>query len=224
MTSAENWSQNYLRYEFSQPTLLERALTHRSYSAQNNERLEFLGDAVLGAVIAEALHQQEQAVDEGTLTRLRASLVKGDSLAEIAAGLHLGDILLLGGGEARVGGHHKSSFLAGGLEAVFGAVFLDGGYAAARTVITEVFRARLAALPDFDQLKDPKTLLQEALQARGVALPVYTVMSESGPSHDPQFEVMCRIEQLKTETIGRASSRRKAEQAAAADAFAMLSQ
>jgi ribonuclease-3 len=223
VTSAENWAHKFLRYEFSQPTLLESALTHRSRSSQNNERLEFLGDAVLGNVIAEALYQQEAAADEGTLTRLRASLVKGETLADIAAEMHLGDSLLLGGGESRAGGHQKRSFLAGGLEAVFGAVFLDGGYATAKALILRVFESRLAALPDFDQLKDPKTMLQEALQARSLMLPNYTVLSESGPAHDPHFEVMCRVEELDIETTGRASSRRSAEQAAAADALALLS-
>ena len=144
MTSAENWSQKYLRYEFLQPALLQQALTHRSYSAENNERLEFLGDAVLGAVIAEALYQQEDAADEGTLTRLRASLVRGETLADIAAEMQLGNRLLLGGGEARTGGHQKRSFLEGGLKAVFGAVFLDGGFAAARAVILQIFAPRLA--------------------------------------------------------------------------------
>ncbi len=224
MTSAENWSQKYLRYEFLQPALLKQALTHRSYAAENNERLEFLGDAVLGAVIAEALHQQEEAADEGTLTRLRASLVRGETLADIAAELQLGNRLLLGGGEARTGGHQKRSFLEGGLEAVFGAVFLDGGFAAVRAVILQIFAPRLATLPAFDQLKDPKTQLQELLQARAISLPVYTVLSEEGPPHDRQFEVMCTIDPLKIDTKGRSSSRRRAEQAAAAKAFALIDQ
>lgn len=224
MTSAENWSQKYLRYEFLQPALLQQALTHRSYSAENNERLEFLGDAVLGAVIAEALHQQEDAADEGTLTRLRASLVRGETLADIAAEMQLGNRLLLGGGEARTGGHQKRSFLEGGLEAVFGAVFLDGGFAAVRAVILQIFAPRLATLPAFDQLKDPKTQLQELLQARAISLPVYTVLSEEGPPHDRQFEVMCTIDPLKIDTKGRSSSRRRAEQAAAAKAFALIDQ
>jgi ribonuclease-3 len=223
VTSPGNWAQKYLRYEFSQPALLDCALTHRSHSSQNNERLEFLGDAVLGAIIAEALYQQEAAADEGTLTRLRASLVKGETLADIAGEINLGDMLLLGGGESRSGGHQKRSFLAGGLEAVIGAIFLDGGYEATRAVIMDVFRSRLGELPDFDQLKDPKSMLQEALQARSIALPVYTVLSESGPAHAPQFEVICRIDELQIEATGRATSRRGAEQAAAADAFALLS-
>jgi ribonuclease-3 len=222
VTSAENWSQKYLRYRFLQPALLEQALTHRSYSAENNERLEFLGDAVLGAVIAEVLHQQEGAADEGTLTRLRASLVRGETLADIAVELELGDRLLLGGGESRTGGHQKRSFLEGGLEAVFGAVFLDGGFTAAREVIVQIFATRLATLPAFDQLKDPKTVLQELLQARAIPLPVYTVLSEEGPPHDRQFEVMCTIDQLEIESKGRSSSRRRAEQAAAAEAFSLI--
>ena len=224
MTTVENWSHKYLRYEFSQPALLEQALTHRSYATNNNERLEFLGDAVLGAVIAEALYKQENSADEGTLTRLRASLVRGETLAAIATEMQLGDRLLLGGGESRTGGHQKRSFLEGGLEAVFGAVFLDGGFAAVREVIMRIFTPRLATLPAFDQLKDPKTLLQEALQARAISLPVYTVISEDGPPHDRQFEVMCRIEQLNIETTGRSDSRRRAEQAAAAEAFALMGQ
>jgi ribonuclease-3 len=224
VTSNENWSQKYLRYEFSEAALLERALTHRSYSATNNERLEFLGDAVLGSVIAETLHQQEDAADEGTLTRLRASLVKGETLADIATDMALGDILVLGGGEARTGGHQKRSFLAGGLEAVFGAVFLDGGYTAAQRVILDIFASRLTTLPDFDKLKDPKTSLQEMLQARAVPLPVYKVLAEAGPAHDPRFEVMCSIEELAIETTGKASSRRGAEQAAAAEALGLVTQ
>ena len=224
MTTVENWSHKYLRYEFSQPALLEQALTHRSYAINNNERLEFLGDAVLGAVIAEALYKQENSADEGTLTRLRASLVRGETLAAIATEMQLGDRLLLGGGESRTGGHQKRSFLEGGLEAVFGAVFLDGGFAAVREVIMRIFTPRLVTLPAFDQLKDPKTLLQEALQAKAISLPVYTVISEDGPPHDRQFEVMCRIEQLNIETTGRSDSRRRAEQAAAAEAFALMGQ
>jgi len=222
LTPAEKWASKHLGYQFTEPALLEQALTHKSRSARNNERLEFLGDAVLGFVIAEALYSREQLADEGTLSRMRAALVRRETLAELAADLHLGDAMLLGGGEYRTGGQQRGSILADGLEAVIGAILLDGGVVAARQVILDLFASRLENLPDADQLKDAKTILQERLQARALALPIYTVIAESGPAHARVFEVTCRIEALNIETQGAAGSRRIAEQVAATSALAQM--
>jgi len=215
VSSPESWSLRKLGYKFSQPELLQLALTHRSHSVQNNERLEFLGDAVLGTVISEALYRQLGDCDEGDLSRMRANLVRGESLADLAAGLKLGDLLQLGAGESRSGGHHRRSILADSLEAVFGAVFLDGGMETARNVILKLFEQRLGSLPRPDQLKDPKSRLQEALQARGNELPVYTILKETGPAHDRRFEVRCELPQMDIYTTASGSSRRQAEQIAA---------
>lgn len=222
MISAGAWSRKQFGYQFSTDKLLELALTHKSFSSKNNERLEFLGDAVLGFVIAEALYLQETAVDEGGLTRLRASLVKRETLAEIARSINLGKVMQLGVGESRAGSHQRQSILADGLEAVFGAVLIDGGNSAAKTVILRLFEERLASLPDLETLKDPKTMLQEALQAVGLPIPVYKVEHEEGPPHEREFDVSCHIEERSIRTSGRASSRRAAEQDAAAKALLLL--
>jgi ribonuclease-3 len=215
VTSVTSWSLKYLNYEFSELAHLELALTHKSRSAANNERLEFLGDAVLGFVIAAELYQQEPSAAEGTLSRLRSTLVRGETLAQIAAETRLGDRLRLGSGEARSGGHHRESMMADGVEAVLGAVYIDGGYEAARTVILHLFANRLADLPGDEELKDPKTLLQEYLQSHAFELPVYTVLTEEGPPHARQFTVSCDIPKLSLNADGTGSSRRKAEQVAA---------
>jgi ribonuclease-3 len=222
LTPAEKWARKYLGYEFSQPALLERALTHKSRSSQNNERLEFLGDAVLGLVIAEVLFAREQLADEGTLSRMRASLVRRETLADLAAELQLGEVMLLGSGEYRTGGQQRASILADGLEAILGAMLLDAGFTTAREIILRIYTSRLENLPDADQLKDSKTILQERLQAVALAVPVYTVISEAGPAHAKVFEVMCSIEGLNIETVGTAKSRRIAEQVAAAGALAKM--
>jgi ribonuclease-3 len=222
LTQAEKWAASFLGYQFSQPELLERALTHKSRSADNNERLEFLGDAVLGFVVAEALYAREQFADEGALSRLRALLVRRETLAELASELQLGDVMLLGNSEYRTGGQKRTSILADGLEAVFGAILLDSGVAAAREVILRVLASRLANLPDAELLKDAKTILQEKLQGQAMALPTYRIIAESGPAHARVFEVACRIEALDLETVGTAASRRIAEQVAAANALARL--
>ena len=222
MTPSENWSLKYLGYEFSQPALLEQALTHKSKSAHNNERLEFLGDAVLGVVIANVLYTQDPEAAEGALSRLRAILVRRETLAEVAAELHLGDALQLGSGEARSGGHQRESIMADALEAVIGAVFLDSGFESASLVILKLFASRLESLPDAESLKDPKTVLQERLQAQALGLPDYTVITESGPPHARHFEVICKIDELKLESKGVATSRRRAEQTAAAAVLEML--
>jgi ribonuclease-3 len=222
VTSAANWSHRQLDYKFSDAALLDRALTHKSRSSINNERLEFLGDAVLGAVIADVLHQTQPEADEGALSRLRAHLVRRETLAEIAADIKLGDILVLGSGESRSGGHQRESILADTLEAVLGAAYLDGGFATAQAVILHLFEQRLAGLPDTDELKDSKTRLQENLQARTIDLPAYLVLSESGPPHNRRFVVECSIPQLEITAQGEGTSRRRAEQFAAADALELI--
>jgi ribonuclease-3 len=220
--SSGAWSRKQLGYEFGNEKLLELALTHKSFSSSNNERLEFLGDSVLGFVIAEVLYQQEAEVDEGGLTRLRASLVRRETLAEIALEIDLSIVMQLGAGETRAGSHQRQSILADGLEAVLGAVLMDGGFDAAKAVILRLFELRLASLPGLDALKDPKTLLQEALQAQALPIPEYEVEHEEGPPHARKFEVSCRIAELSICTSGRGSSRRSAEQEAAAQALLLL--
>jgi len=222
LTSASNWSQQKLGYKFSNPELLTQALTHKSRSAQNNERMEFLGDAVLGLIIAEVLFHQEIAADEGTLSRLRALLVRRETLADIAAELGLGDMLRLGSGESRSGGHHRKSIMADALEAVIGAVLLDSEYKVVRELILRLYHSRLADLPDIQALKDPKTLLQEALQADGFAVPEYQLIGEEGPPHARRFEVRCTIPEWNITTTGSATSRRAAEQRAAAAALEQI--
>lgn len=222
MTAPENWANQYLGYRFSDPGLLTQALTHKSRSENNNERLEFLGDAVLGLVIAEALYQVESIADEGALSRLRASLVRRETLAEIAVEMSLGDRLLLGSGEARSGGHHRQSIMADALEALIGAVFLDGGFDRCRDTVLAIYRSRLEDLPDVEAVKDPKTQLQERLQADGYAVPVYEVLGESGPPHARRFEVSCSVSELQLQATASGSSRRRAEQMAAARAIEQL--
>lgn len=215
MKKAESWLYNVLHYRFNDTTLFARALTHRSANGRNNERLEFLGDAVLDFVISEALVRTREEADEGDLSRLRASLVKDSSLARIAAELGLGEYLILGSGERKTGGHRRASILADALEAIFGAVYLDAGFDAAKQMIEQVFASRLEALPDASELRDPKTRLQEWLQARKLALPVYELTRVSGEDHKQRFEVSCMVGELSQTTAGSASSRRKAEQQAA---------
>ena len=202
-------------YEFTNKGLVETALTHRSVGSINNERLEFLGDAILGFVIADFLYRNYGEADEGELSRLRAALVKGDSLAEIARTLHLGKYLNLGPGELRSGGHSRNSILADAVEALLAAVYLDGGYPAAREMILSLFEKKLASLSRKSQQKDPKTRLQELLQSRKIALPIYTVISITGEQHEQCFTVSCQVEALNLTTEGSGSSRRKAEQSAA---------
>ena len=202
-------------YSFSQPQLLERALTHRSAGKQNNERLEFLGDAALGLVIAQELYDRFPGADEGDLSRLRASLVKGDTLAELAVAMELGAYLLLGPGELKSGGASRGSILAGAVEAIIGAVYSDGGFNACRNLIFLLYRDRLAAISPELVDKDPKTRLQEYLQAKGLAVPLYEVLSVVGTGHTQQFRVLCTIESLGKKSEGSGSSRRKAEQEAA---------
>lgn len=204
-----------LQYQFSDTSLLQAALTHRSAGNQNNERLEFLGDAVLGFVIAETLYTTYPDATEGELSRLRASLVKRESLADIARRLNLGEYLTLGSGELKSGGHRRESILADALEAILGAILLDGGYAACRACIQRLFAQPIEELPAAAQLKDPKTRLQEYLQARKLELPVYQVTAVQGKAHKQRFSILCTVATLDRTTTGEGTSRRKAEQAAA---------
>lgn len=205
-----------LGYTFRDPALRDSALTHRSAGGVNNERLEYLGDAVLGLVIAEALYRRYPRASEGELSRLRASLVRKQTLAELARDLNLGEFLHLGSGELKSGGFRRDSILADALEAIFGAVYLDGGFAASAALIQTLYAERLGSLPDEPlALKDPKTQLQEYLQGRQLNLPNYEVVSMRGEAHDQIFEVECRIAALTRSTRAHGSSRRRAEQQAA---------
>jgi ribonuclease-3 len=213
-----------LGHSFLREDLLDQALTHRSAGGRNNERLEFLGDALIGFVVAEALVSGLPQADEGTLSRFRAALVKRESLAELARGLALGDYLRLGAGELRTGGHNRDSILADALEAVLGAVYLDAGFETARTVAMGLFRAPLGHLSAAPASKDPKTRLQELLQARRRPIPEYQVVSVGGTQHAQSFRVSCLLPDQGTLTQGDGSSRRRAEQAAAEAMLARLAE
>lgn len=222
MSLSAEWASSALGYRFQDGELLDLALTHRSVSGGNNERLEFLGDAVLGMVIAEALYASRPDADEGNLSRLRARLVRRETLEDLARELALGELLRLGGGELRSGGHRRGSILANALEAVLGAVFLDGGLGATQKVIQRLLGPRLAALDADEELRDPKTRLQEFLQGRGHALPTYDVEHVSGSAHAQHFDVVCRLATPSLEVRGEGASRRAAEQQAAEKALLAL--
>lgn len=215
MSEHARWAASHLQYEFSDTGLLEQALTHRSASKVNNERLEFLGDALLSFIVATELYQRRPQDSEGDLSRARASLVKQSTLADIGRELKIDEQLRLGPGEVRSGGSHRSSVLADAVESLIGAVFLDGGYDPARALIARLLARRLEDLPDADQLKDPKTELQEWLQGRGMSLPVYTVHSVTGRDHQKVFEILCSVAEGGAGTRGSGASRRRAEQQAA---------
>lgn len=215
MKTARDWLRDKLGYECRDPALLESALTHRSAGGAHNERLEFLGDAVLTCVVAKLLFHAFPDANEGDLSRFRASLVSGEALAALAAEIDLGSQLRLGSGELKSGGFRRKSILADALEALFGAVYLDGGFDAAAAVIERLMVPRLGQLPSADELKDPKTRLQEALQARGLPLPAYSVESISGEAHNQVFEVRCSVSALGLQVTASGASRRRAEQAAA---------
>ena len=215
--------QQHLGYRFSDPALLAQALTHRSHGSPHNERLEFLGDSVLNCVVAAELFSRFGALSEGDLSRLRARLVRQEALHRLAQDLGLGEHLHLGEGELKSGGSGRPSILADALEALVGAIFLDGGFEAAREFVRRLIQPLLAELDPRDPGKDPKTLLQELLQARRIALPRYTVLATSGAAHSQHFEVECLIPQLSVRTTGSGSSRRAAEQEAAMRAFELIS-
>lgn len=211
--------QQAIGYNFAQPALLGQALTHRSHGTPHNERLEFLGDSVLNCVIAAELCSRFGSAREGDLSRLRANLVRQETLHRIAQALSLGECLRLGEGELKSGGHARPSILADALEALFGAVFLDGGFGAAQETILRMYGSALAEVDPKATGRDPKTMLQEYLQARHIALPKYVVVSTSGAAHSQQFEVECVIPELSVRTAGTGNSRRVAEQEAAQRAY-----
>lgn len=222
MNKAESWLEKTLRYRFQNADLFQQALTHRSATNCNNERLEFLGDAVLDFVVSEVVYLARPEAPEGDLSKLRASLVKDESLAEIALELGLGEHLILGSGERKTGGHRRESILADALEAIFGAVFLDSGFDAAKEVIDHVYEQRYRELPDVKDLRDPKTRLQEWLQARKIALPNYELVKASGKEHQQRFTVTCTVAGESASTDGEATTRRKAEQKAARKMIELL--
>jgi ribonuclease-3 len=214
--------QQRVGYRFSGRELLAQALTHRSHGTPHNERLEFLGDSVLNCVVAVELFERFRDLPEGDLSRLRARLVRQEALHQLAQDLGLGEHLRLGEGELKSGGSARPSILADAFEALVGAIFLDGGFGAAREAVLRLYEPLLAGLDPQDCGKDPKTLLQELLQARRMALPQYTVLATRGAAHDQNFEVECTIPQLSVRTTGSGSSRRIAEQEAAMRAFEQI--
>jgi ribonuclease-3 len=213
-----------LGYQFSRPELLQKALTHRSHSAAHYERLEFLGDSVLNCAIAKYLYDHHPDLPEGDLSRLRSNLVNQQTLFSLAQGLNLGELLLLGEGERKSAGFRRPSILADAMEALFGAIFLDSGFAAAEQVVLLLYVPFIAQMDAQSLGKDAKTQLQEHLQGRKLALPKYTVVATQGEAHAQVFVVECEIAQLKITTRGDGSSRRIAEQVAAEAAYTILNQ
>lgn len=215
MQASASQLQRLLGYQFKNISLLEQALTHRSVSSQNNERLEFLGDAILGAVVAEALFERFPDGSEGDMSRMRASLVKGTTLASIGHELKLGDYLRLGSGELKSGGFRRDSILACAIEALIGAVYLDDGFEAGRDLVLRFLDKKLAKVSPDNVQKDPKTRLQELLQGRKLPLPEYSMVSVSGEAHDQTFVVRCAVPDLQLIAEAEGHSRRSAEQLAA---------
>ncbi len=203
-----------LGHEFSDLQLLEQALTHRSAGRRNNERLEFLGDALLNLIVAEFVYEEYPRASEGDMTRARASLVNGTALAQFAREAQIGEHLVLGPGELKTGGFRRDSILADTFEALIAAIYIDAGWETCRSIVRRVFADRVAAV-DGKASKDSKTLLQELLQANAIQLPVYELVGTRGDDHDKEFDVVCQIEDLDLLSSGSGSSRRAAEQAAA---------
>jgi ribonuclease-3 len=222
MAGAARHLADQLGYVFRDNARLEEALSHRSARGRSYERLEFLGDAVLNFVVAETLFERFPKAGEGQLTRLRARLVRRETLAEVAREIGLGAHLRLGGGELKSGGRDRESILADALEAVLAAVYQDGGVEACRAVIARLFDERIGAVSLSDNIKDPKTRLQEYLQAQQLPLPEYEVVEMAGAAHQRRFTVQCHVSALEREVVGRGPSRRKAEQEAAARALELL--
>jgi ribonuclease-3 len=219
---AQRWIEQVLGYEFKDPSLCLAALTHRSAGAVHNERLEFLGDSVLNCAVAQLLYEAHRQADEGALSRLRASLVSGETLAQIAMENGIGDYLNLGSGELKSGGFRRASILADALEALIGAVMLDSGFDAASAAVRRLIGPRLASLPTADALKDAKTRLQEVLQANAMPLPSYALTSVQGEPHAQSFAVVCEVGALDLRTAGEGASRRRAEQMAADRMLALM--
>lgn len=222
MSKSVGGLQDRLGYSFERGELFEQALTHRSFGQPNNERLEFLGDSILNCVIAAALFERHGGLSEGELSRLRASLVSQDGLHKVAQDLGLGERLRLGEGELKSGGFRRPSILADALEAIFAAIYLDGGFAAAKATIDRLYAPLLEAIDPRAALKDPKTALQEFLQARKLPLPRYVTVQVRGEAHAQEFEVMCVVEEFGLQTTGKGPSRRAAEQQSAQGALESL--
>ena len=222
MSQTLNAFSRRLGHDFGDSSLLELAMTHRSFGGQNNERLEFLGDSIVNFVIAEALFRRFPEAREGQLSRLRARLVKGQTLAELAREMGFGEHLRLGSGEMKSGGHRRESILADAVEAIIGAIYLDAGMEVVRARILSWYAARLEEISLQDTQKDPKTRLQEFLQSRQVPLPRYEVVNVEGEAHAQTFTVDCHVELLEKHTTGIGSSRRHAEQQAAEVALKQL--
>jgi ribonuclease III len=212
--------QVVIHYQFNNEELLQTAMTHRSFSKNNNnETLEFLGDSILGLVISEHLFLRLVDATEGELSRIRASLVKEDALATVARDINLGDFLMLGSGELKSGGYRRASILSDAMEALFGAIYLDGGFDQCQKTILFLYEDYLVTLPSPGELKDPKTTLQEYLQSNKHDLPEYEVVKTEGKSHDQIFTVECRINEMNIISQGKGTSRKKAEQMAASKAL-----
>ena len=214
---------SFAGHDFADPALLRQAFTHRSAGSPHNERLEFLGDALLNLVVAEQLYARWPRADEGAMTRARAELVRESTLAAMARSLDIGAQLVLGPGEMKSGGHRRDSILADAVEALIAAIYLDAGFDACRDAVLALFEPLLAALPPLHQVgKDAKTRLQEWLQGRQLPLPAYTLLAESGDEHDKTFHVACTLAEPAVAAEGQASSRRAAEQRAAEAALEKL--
>jgi ribonuclease-3 len=211
-----------LGYTFQDISLLETALTHRSYGNVNNERLEFLGDALLNFYTAEKLFREYPGLTEGGLSRMRANLVNGDALAELARELRINDYLRLGAGEQKSGGVQRNSILSNAMEAIIGAIYLDGGAEACQQRILSWLSSQIAAIITSGVQKDPKTQLQEFLQAKHLALPQYQVLSVDGREHNQVFKIECRVKGIPKNAIGKGTSRRRAEQDAAQKFLALF--
>ena len=214
--------QERLQHHFANPKLLQRAVTHRSFSADHNERLEFLGDSVLNLAVSGLLYQRLESMPEGDLSRVRANMVKQDTLHQLALGLRVADVLRLGDGEARSGGNKRPSILADAVEALIGAVYLDAGYATAEALVHRLFKA-VEINPTMQAVaKDPKTELQEWLQGRKMKVPAYRVVATLGAAHRQTFDVECEIPELRLSERGIGGSRRAGEQVAAAAMLTLL--
>lgn len=214
--------QKILPNDVTDDPLYKEALTHRSLGKRNNERLEFLGDGVLNMVIADALFRALPEENEGILSRLRAGLVNKETLAELAHELDLGSLIKLGPGELKSGGFRRDSILADAMESIIGAVYILKGFDSARSYILDIYAYRLANLPGFDELKDPKSRLQEYLQGKSFELPDYELIEVTGKAHDQHFTVKCFIKALDLSEVGKGSSRKKAEQEAASKVLVRL--
>ena len=223
ITQSQNKLLTFLKYEFKSHQLLEQALTHRSADIINNERFEYLGDAILSFIIAEALFERFPQAKEGKLSRLRASLVKGVTLAEIGRELRLSEVLILGPGELKCGGFRRESILADTVEAILGAVYLDGGIEQVKNLILRLYDERLASIDIDEAIKDPKTRLQELLQSRKQPLPLYSVNEvKTSEQESPLFEASCQVGLLNKVVMAKGSSHRKAEQKSAERALTLL--